>query len=453
MLLPALLLSTLLDLIFLKDGRTWTGEVIEEQAERVKIRMPKGAVWVARADIDRIETTAQQRDEYRARAAEAASAADHRSLALWCRERALAGEEKAEWAAVAAADPSHEEAHKALGHVLYDGRWMTPAEAAKAQGLVERAGELVTPLRGQVLDLLDRVGSEDLVERAEATKALKKLDADGQAELEKLAEEARARLAAALGREAAVTSALQERAKAVRGLLIGLVTDEERYVKRAATDEQRTQVREWIGVLEKIGADPAGAYVEADAGLSRDVLRLSRADVALGNEDRAAAMGAAFREKAGDEGVYRGIDPYKTLRAKVDADNAELKLGESERALLDLVARYRLRLGRAPLRWDEKLETAARQHSEEMAKLDYFSHVSPVAKYATLTKRMELVGFKSAWIGENLARGNDPPADVLLALQDSPGHHRNLVFSDYSRVAIAREGEYWTMCFGGEPKE
>lgn len=453
MLLASLLLSTLFDVIFLKDGRTWTGEVIEEQAERVKFRMPRGAVWVSRADIDRIETTAQQRDEYRARAAKAASPQDHRALALWCRERALAEEERTEWAAVVAADPSHEEAHTALGHVRYDGKWMTPAEAAKAQGLVERAGELVTPLRGQVLDLVDRMGSEDLVERAEAKRALKKLDEEGREELEKVAEEARGRLAAALGKEAAVTSALQDRAKAVRGLLTTLVADEQRYVKKAATDEQRRQVREWLGVLERIGGDPAGAYVEADAGLARDALRLARADAALGNEDRAAAMRATFREKAGDEGIYRGIDPYKTLRAKVDEENAELKLGESERALLDLVARYRLRLGRAPLRWDEKLETAARQHTEEMAKLDYFSHVSPVAKYSTLTKRMELVGFKSAWIGENLARGNDPPADILLALQDSPGHHRNLVFGDYSRVAIAREGEFWTMCFGGEPKE
>lgn len=453
MLAAALLLSLLADLIVLKDGRVWTGEVIEEQAEKVKIRLPKGAVWVQRTDIERIETAAQQREQYRARAAKAASAADHRALALWCRERALAAEEKAEWAAVVAADPSHEEARRALGHVQVDGVWMTAEEAVKARGLVDRGGELVTPLRGRVLDLLEVLGSEDLVERGEARKALGKLDAEGRGELEALAEEARGRLAAALGREASVLGGLQDRAKAVRGLLLALVTDEDRYVKKAATEEQVRQVREWIGALARIGTDPAGAWIEADAGLARDALRLSRADAALGNGDRAAAMREAFRAKAGDEAVFRAIDPYRTLRAKVDAENAELKLGESERALLDLTATYRLRLGRAPLRWDDRLEEAARQHSDEMEKLGYFSHVSPVAKYATLTKRMELAGFRSAWVGENLALGNDPPPDILLALQDSPGHHRNLAFAEYSRVAIARTGEHWTMCFGGEPKE
>ncbi|MEK7469848.1 MAG: CAP domain-containing protein [Planctomycetota bacterium] len=453
MLLPVLLLSFAADLIFLKDGRTWTGDVVEEQAERVKIRLPKGAIWVARADIDRIETTAQQREEYRARAAKAASAAEHRALAIWCREKQLQAEELAEWAAVAAADPSNEEAHKALGHVLYEGKWMTSAEAAKAQGLIERAGEMVTPLRGQVLDLLDRMGSEDLVERGEARRALAKLEWDGRAEMEKIADESRERLTAALAKESTVVSSLQDRAKAVRGMLTGLVTDEERYVKKAATDEQRTQVREWITTLEKIGADPAAAFMEADSGLARDELRLARADAALGNEDRAAALRSTFREKIGNDAVYHGIDPYKTLRAKVDADNGELKLGESERALLRLLALYRLRLGRAPLRWDDKLDACARQHTEEMAKLDYFSHVSPVAKYATVARRFELAGYKSAWIGENLARGDDPPDLILQALQDSPGHHRNLIFGDYSRVAIAREGEFWTMCFGGEPKE
>ncbi|KAF0243635.1 MAG: Cysteine-rich secretory protein [Planctomycetota bacterium] len=453
MLLPALLLSFAADLIFLKDGRTWTGDVVEEQAERVKIRLPKGAIWVARADIDRIETTAQQRDEYRASAAKAASASDHRALAMWCREKGLAEEEMAEWSAVAAADPANEEAHRALGHVLHEGKWLTPAEAAKAQGLIERAGEWVTPLRARVLDLLDRIGSEDLVERGEAKRELAKLEGDGRAELEKLSEEARARLAAALAKESAIVGALQDRAKAVRGLLTGLVSDEERYIKKAATDAQRTQVREWIATLERIGIDPAGLHLEADSALARDALRLSRADAALGNDDRAAAMRAAFRAKAGDEAVYHGIDPYKTLRAKVDADNRELDLGELERALLDLLALYRLRLGRAPLRWDDKLDACARQHTKEMAELDYFSHVSPVAKYATVAKRFELVGYRSAWIGENLARGNEPPELVLLALQDSPGHHRNLIFGDYSRVAIAREGEFWTMCFGGEPKD
>ncbi|MBI2923794.1 MAG: hypothetical protein HYY18_22280, partial [Planctomycetes bacterium] len=46
MLIAALLLSVLPDLIHLKDGRVWQGDVIEEEEKRVKIRLPKGAIWV-----------------------------------------------------------------------------------------------------------------------------------------------------------------------------------------------------------------------------------------------------------------------------------------------------------------------------------------------------------------------------------------------------------------------
>ena len=69
------------------------------------------------------------------------------------------------------------------------------------------------------------------------------------------------------------------------------------------------------------------------------------------------------------------------------------------------------------------------------------------------SKRIGLVKFKSKWAGENLARGEDPAAIILQAFQDSPGHHRNLIFADYTRVGVAKEGEFWTVNYGGDPEE
>ncbi|MCE9581273.1 MAG: hypothetical protein K8T20_02025 [Planctomycetes bacterium] len=453
MFLTALILSFAADLIFLKSGKTMAGEVLEEQDTQVKIRLRKNAVWIPRVDIDHIETTAQLREQYRGRSAKAASAADHRTLALWCRERSLAEEEAAEWTAVAAADPANEEAHKALGHVLADGRWMTAEEARKALGLVDRDGEEVTPLRAKILDLLDSVASEDLVARGEAKLAIKKLDDAGRAELEKITEESRARLEAAVAKPGSVLSVLQDRARPLSGLLVDLVTDERQFPSKGASDATLRQMRGWVSDLDRIGTDPAGAFFGGDPKLSRDAERLSRADLALGNEDRAAALRGAFLKNVGAEAVFRAGDLFKALRTKVDDINKSVEMSEAERGLLDALNTYRLRCGRGPLRWNDKLAACARQHSEEMKKLDYFAHVSPVAKYATMTKRIGVAGFKSKWAGENLARGDDPPAVILQALQDSPGHHRNLLFADYTRVGIAKEGEFWTMNFGGDPEE
>ncbi|NUN50758.1 MAG: hypothetical protein HUU15_18280, partial [Candidatus Brocadiae bacterium] len=143
MTLPALLLLLFADIIHLKDGRVWNGEIVEEQAERVRVRLPKGAVWVARAEIEKIETTADLRAEYARRSAAAAGAEAHRELARWCRERSLEGEERREWEAVVQAAPDDPEGRKFLGHVRVDGVWMSAADAARARGLVERDGALI----------------------------------------------------------------------------------------------------------------------------------------------------------------------------------------------------------------------------------------------------------------------------------------------------------------------
>lgn len=452
MLIAALLLSVLPDLIHLKDGRVWQGDVIEEEEKRIKIKLPKGAIWVARDEIEKIESAEGLRNEYRDRASKSASAEEHRALALWCRERALPAEERTEWEAVARLDPEHEEAHTALGHVRHDGRWMTAEEAARAKGLVQAEGEWVTPLRAELIGLIAKAASEDLVERGEAKRALKKLGDEGRTELEALAEEARGRLAAALAKEQTVMGELQARAKAARVAHVAFVQNELRFPSDGVSDAAMRQMREGVAELERIGREPARAYVEADEALARVAARLARADAALGSGDRLGALFAGIHEKLGPEAVFRAIDPYRTLRAKSDEENAAVDMGESERALLDEINTYRLRCGRAPLRWDDRLESAARQHSGEMKKLKYFSHVSPVGKYATLVKRMDLVKFKSQVVGENLALGDDPADVIRQAFQDSPGHHRNLLVDRYTRVGIARESEYWTVNFGGDPE-
>jgi len=75
-----------------------------------------------------------------------------------------------------------------------------------------------------------------------------------------------------------------------------------------------------------------------------------------------------------------------------------------------------------------------------------------VNKYATLTRRLEIVGYRAKVVGENLALGDDSAAVIMQAFQDSPGHHRNLLVPDYTRVGIARAGQYWTVELGADPE-
>lgn len=131
-----------------------------------------------------------------------------------------------------------------------------------------------------------------------------------------------------------------------------------------------------------------------------------------------------------------------TLAATAQPEpNLELKISQQ-------VNQARQRQGLAPLKLNGKLADVARQHSQEMLELGYFSHRSPVADYATLSERVHKGGCSELTVGENLykAQGMDSEEvieDVVEAWLNSPAHRHNLLSSNYNTMGIGlvREGE------------
>ena len=100
------------------------------------------------------------------------------------------------------------------------------------------------------------------------------------------------------------------------------------------------------------------------------------------------------------------------------------------------------------------LQRAARFHSEEMLREDYFdfdhrscdSDRSPMY-YETFSKRIERFGYNNyRTIGENMAYGADSygtPASRMNAWMNSPGHKANILNGDYREIGIGvREGNF-----------
>lgn len=85
----------------------------------------------------------------------------------------------------------------------------------------------------------------------------------------------------------------------------------------------------------------------------------------------------------------------------VDADSVDLAL--LEWTIFTETNAQRQRLGLPPLAFDWKLQKGAKLHSEEMLELDYFDHVSPVAKNKTVKMRLRHAGIKQGSGGENIA--------------------------------------------------
>jgi len=105
----------------------------------------------------------------------------------------------------------------------------------------------------------------------------------------------------------------------------------------------------------------------------------------------------------------------------------------AERELFDLVNDERTQRGVAALVWDDRLVPVSRAHSEEMFKLKYFSHDSPVA--GSPFDRLKAAGVIYSRAGENLAYAQSVSV-AHRALMDSPGHRENILRPEFSRMGI-----------------
>lgn len=112
---------------------------------------------------------------------------------------------------------------------------------------------------------------------------------------------------------------------------------------------------------------------------------------------------------------------------------------EVEASISKLVNSARQENGLGQVEEDPILKEIARQHSEEMATLNYFSHVSPVEEFRSLGQRMRLRHHFSLQFSENLHQTEGLayaklPADALQGWLDSPVHRKNMLNPAYNRV-------------------
>lgn len=132
---------------------------------------------------------------------------------------------------------------------------------------------------------------------------------------------------------------------------------------------------------------------------------------------------------------------------------------ESDRitALEDLVAnlinRERDRAGCGRLHIDEQMVDAARRHSADMARYDYFSHTG--RNGSSFVDRLEDAGYpRRHAAGENIAYGYSTAQSVVEAWMASTGHRNNILNCDAraTGVGLAYQGRraYWTQEFGRE---
>lgn len=105
----------------------------------------------------------------------------------------------------------------------------------------------------------------------------------------------------------------------------------------------------------------------------------------------------------------------------------------AERQMFDLVNDERTAVGLQALAWDDRLLPVARQHSEEMFRLKYFAHQSPVS--GSPFDRLRAVGITYTRAGENLAYAQSVSV-AHRGLMQSEGHRENILRPEFTRIAI-----------------
>jgi len=204
--------------------------------------------------------------------------------------------------------------------------------------------------------------------------------------------------------------------------------------------------------------------------LSQASAKLEAALAADGSYLPAHQLMAVTLQQQGN--VDEAVDHYWTVQrgsfTPLPADAPEEQtavrelLVQCEGLLVLLANAERLKAGLRPYLPDPRLAIIARQHSDEMRDLGYFSHESPVAGYETIQDRFlrvftDLLAYS---IGENIAckygRGiyslnADSAHDTHQDWMESPGHRSNIMSDEFTYIGIGlsanENGDYWATQF------
>ncbi|MHB0987135.1 MAG: CAP domain-containing protein [Bellilinea sp.] len=152
-----------------------------------------------------------------------------------------------------------------------------------------------------------------------------------------------------------------------------------------------------------------------------------------------------------------GLDAVGCTRT----NTAPLNL-EFEQRVVELVNIERSKAGLPPLKRNDQLDFAVRDHTRDLVEDNYFAHDTMDRVNGTLTFvcntftriKMYYSGYSAA--GENLAAGYSTPEAVVQGWMGSDGHRKNILNKEYKEIGVgyyqgaAQYTYYWGQDFGAK---
>jgi len=145
-------------------------------------------------------------------------------------------------------------------------------------------------------------------------------------------------------------------------------------------------------------------------------------------------------------------EPTTPTKPTTPSDNNNGNSGQTENAsfaqqVVDLVNQERGKAGLKPLTTQDNLTKVAAAKAADMRQNNYFDHQSPT--YGSPFDMMKQFGVSYSYAGENIAKGQRTPAEVMNAWMNSEGHRKNIMSPNFTKIGVAYDNGYWVQEFIG----
>ncbi|MOA17824.1 Cysteine-rich secretory protein family protein [compost metagenome] len=136
--------------------------------------------------------------------------------------------------------------------------------------------------------------------------------------------------------------------------------------------------------------------------------------------------------------------PTPSESETVTQDNNKSDFAEQ---VVDLVNQERSKAGLNPLKSDAALTNVAMIKAKDMYNNNYFDHNSPTLGSPFDLMKSEGVQYRTA--GENIAKGQRTPEEVMNAWMNSEGHRQNILNPNFTSIGVAYYNGEWVQEFTG----